>query len=41
MITDQDIIKLKKVFATKDDLLELEKRLEKKLNPKTYVKACY
>jgi hypothetical protein len=39
MITDADIQKLKKVFATKDDLLGMEKRFNKKFATKDDLKA--
>lgn len=38
MITDADIEKLKKVFATKDDLLGMEKRFNKKFATKDDLK---
>jgi len=38
MITDKDIEKLKKVFATKDDLIGMEKRFDKKFATKDDLK---
>ncbi len=39
MITDADIRKLKKVFATKDDLLGMESRFNRKFATKDDLKA--
>jgi len=38
MITDKDIEKLKKVFATKDDLIGMEERFDKKFATKDDLK---
>lgn len=38
MITDADIKKMKKVFTTKDDLVAMEKRQDKKYTTKDYLK---